>query len=210
VTDRFVPTGARRDPIESIEWVPAESLHANHWNPNRVFRAELTLLERSLLSTGWIQPLLANNNGTIIDGFHRWRLSQDSDEIFQRYKGYVPVARLDVPDDMAMAITVRINRAKGSHSAVSMSSLAHAIIHDHGWTREQLADEIGATLDEVDLLLQDDVFTKKRVKDWAYAEAWYPGANGDPRNVTEPTIPTGYRGTGIMALTEAEANGVLD
>lgn len=49
----------RKDPIDTIVWTPAEELHPNDWNPNRVLTAELVLLERSLLSTGWIQPVLA-------------------------------------------------------------------------------------------------------------------------------------------------------
>ena len=39
----------RKDPIDTIVWTPAEELHPNDWNPNRVLTAELVLLERSLL-----------------------------------------------------------------------------------------------------------------------------------------------------------------
>ena len=46
------------DPIDHIRWVPADTLDANTWNPNRVHLAELRLLERSLLSTGWLLSLI--------------------------------------------------------------------------------------------------------------------------------------------------------
>lgn len=162
------------DPIDAIAWVDGASLRANHWNPNRVHKPELRLLEHSLLTTGWIQPILANPTGLIIDGFHRWRLSQDSKVVRERWAGRVPVATLDVDDATAMAITVRINRAKGSHVAVEMHRLVHDLLTVHGWDREQVAKEIGATLHEVDALAQEGVFAAKGIKQWAYSQAWYP------------------------------------
>lgn len=163
------------DPISNIEWLDASTLHANYWNPNRVHKPELKLLEHSLLSTGWIQPILANKNGMVIDGFHRWRLSQDSTAVKERYHGKLPVATLPVEDDVAMAITVRINRAKGTHVAVEMHKLVQSLVEQHNWSREQIAKEIGAHVNEVDLLLQEGVFTSKDIKSWSYSKAWYPG-----------------------------------
>lgn len=162
------------DPIEAIEWRDVDSLQANHWNPNRVHKQELRLLEHSLLSTGWIQPILVNTNGIIIDGFHRWRLSSDSKRIRERWGGKVPCAVLDVGDDTAMAITVRINRAKGTHVAVEMHRLVAMLLTDYDWTVEQVAKEIGATKDEVELLARDGVFEAKGISSWAYSKAWYP------------------------------------
>jgi ParB-like chromosome segregation protein Spo0J len=164
-----------KDPINEIVWRPVEELRANHWNPNRVHKMELRLLEHSLMSTGWIQPILANETGLIIDGFHRWRLSQDSKAVRARYDGKVPVATLPVDDATAMAITVRINRAKGTHVAVEMHKLVTSLIIDYKWEREQVAKEIGATLAEVDTLTQEGIFAAKGTATWAYSNAWYPG-----------------------------------
>lgn len=167
-----------RNPIDEIVWRDAIDLKANYWNPNRVHKQELRLLEHSLLSTGWIQPILINENNLIIDGFHRWRLSCDSKKITAAFNGKVPTAMLPVDDATAMAITVRINRAKGTHIAVEMHKLVHALLTEHHWSREQIATEIGATLDEVDILAQDGVFAAKNIASWAYSQAWYPGENG--------------------------------
>ena len=162
------------DPIDHIRWVPADTLDANTWNPNRVHLAELRLLERSLLSTGWLQPLLVNPERLIIDGFHRWRLSQDSDAVRGRWRGRVPVAVLDVDRPTAMLMTIRINRAKGTHVAIEMSNIVRELIELHGVDRGTIAKEIGGTKDEVDLLAQADVFEAKGTKNWAYSQAWYP------------------------------------
>lgn len=163
-----------KDPIDDIVWKDVDSLRANHWNPNRVHKPELKLLEHSLLSTGWIQPVLINKDNLIIDGFHRWRLSQDSKAVRERYNGKVPTAVLPVDDAEAMAITVRINRAKGTHVAIEMHKLVHDLVMVHGWTSNKVAQEIGASLQEVDVLMQDGIFAARKIKDWAYSQAWYP------------------------------------
>lgn len=168
------PTGG--DPIDSIRWVPADTLDANTWNPNRVHLAELRLLERSLLSTGWLQPLLVNPDRLIIDGFHRWRLSQDSTACMARWHGKVPVAVLDVDKPTAMLMTIRINRAKGTHVAIEMSAIVRELIEDFGVEPALIAKEIGGTREEVELLSQEGVFAAKGIKNWAYSKAWYPVA----------------------------------
>lgn len=166
------------DPIDQITWKPADSLHANDWNPNRVMSPELKLLEANLLSIGWVQPILATPTGMIIDGFHRWRLSQDSATVKARWSGLVPVATLDMTDDEAMALTVRMNRAKGIHVAVHMHHLVARLIEDHGWERERVAKAIGAPLAEVDILTREGVFAIKGIDKWAYSKAWYPEETG--------------------------------
>jgi len=80
-----------KDPINRIEWRDAASLEANNWNPNVVFTPELRLLERSILLTGWTQPILITADGLIIDGFHRVRLALDSRAILERYGGKLPL-----------------------------------------------------------------------------------------------------------------------
>lgn len=176
--DRLEATPHGADPINHILWVPAASLVSNHYNPNRVHKPEMRLLERSLLLTGWLQPLLVNPDRIIIDGFHRWRLAQDSQRIQQRWGGRVPVAVLDLSEPEAMMMTIRINRAKGTHVAVHMSAIVHALIEKHFYDPQEIAAGIGANLDEVRLLAQDGVFEIKGIKDWAYSQAWYPAEDG--------------------------------
>ena len=164
----------KKDPIDLIEWRPAKELKANNWNPNWVFTPELKLLEYSILTQGWIQPILINPNDIIIDGFHRHRLALESPHLQSKYGGLVPTATMNVDDAHAMMLTVRINRAKGSHVAIKMNALVQQLVQDFGLTRNEVAQEMGMTLDEVDLLLMDGVFEAKKIKDWQYSKAWYP------------------------------------
>lgn len=162
------------DPINNIQWLNAEDLDGNDYNPNVVFTPELKLLERSILKTGWVQPILISKDNIIIDGFHRWRLSQDSKKIVELYAGKVPCAIIELEKPQAMILTVRMNRAKGSHIAVQMSQIVHQLIDEFKIDIQELAQEIGATKDEIDLLYQDGVFKMKNISKYKYKNAWYP------------------------------------
>ena len=162
------------DPLNNIQWLDANELQANDYNPNAVFSPELRLLERSILKTGWVQPVLISRDNVIIDGFHRWSLSKDSKKIREKYKGKVPCAVLEVDRGEAMVLTVRMNRAKGSHIAVRMSEMIKELIDTHKYDVDELAAELGATKKEIDLLYQDGVFKARNIKDYKYAKAWVP------------------------------------
>lgn len=164
-----------KDPISNIEWRDAATLVANDYNPNRVFSPEMKLLERSILLTGYVQPILVRKaEPDIIDGFHRHRLAQDSKALKARYGGMVPCAVLDVTRPQAMLLTVRMNRAKGTHVAVLMSNLVRELIDVHHYDPQELCAELGATMDEIALLHQESVFQLKGIDKWAWSPAWYP------------------------------------
>jgi ParB-like chromosome segregation protein Spo0J len=163
-----------KHPIESITWVEAEKLRANSYNPNVVYTPELRLLEYSLLTTGWIQPVLATQDLEIIDGFHRAHLARTSKKVREMTDGRVPCALLDLTEAERMMLTVRINRAKGSHIAVRMHELVDALIRVHGVTPAEIARQIGATKEEVDLLQQENVFKALNIEKHDYSKAWVP------------------------------------
>lgn len=171
-----------KHPIEQVQWRATTDLHPNTWNPNFVAGPELRLLERSLLTTGWVQPILAaEHDGSlrIVDGFHRWGLARTSKRLLQRDGGLVPVCTLALSLPEAMLLTVRINRAKGTHAAVQMHLLVHALLTEHGMEPQQVADEMGATLDEVNVLAQDGVFAVRNISEHLYSKAWRPRETGE-------------------------------
>lgn len=178
------PTPQREpDPIERIEWRDAAKLYANDWNPNVVFDRELTLLEHSLLTNGWIQPVLVSKSGMVIDGFHRWQLSATSPKLQARYGGKCPCVVLDITEAEAMLLTVRINRAKGSHQATRMSSLVKRLVDTHGMSREDIATGIGAVPGEVDLLYQDSIFKARNMEHYRFSKAWVPEEVAEPEQL---------------------------
>ncbi|MCU0439329.1 MAG: ParB N-terminal domain-containing protein [Raineya sp.] len=153
------------NPIEHWTWIDALELKANDYNPNFVLPAELELLELSIIQTGWVQPLLVTKDLVIIDGFNRATISR-----VNAWK--VPACVLDISESERMLLTIRINRAKGSHVAFKMSEVIKKLINEFGLEKSYVARSIGASLKEIDLLLEDDVFTRLNIKDHKYSKAW--------------------------------------
>lgn len=162
------------DPIDLIVWEEATNLRANSWNPNFVLDQELDLLALSILKSGWLHPIVISTNRLIIDGFHRWMLSLEHPGVSKKYRGKVPCVILPVSDAEAMVMTVRINRSRGTHAAVRMSDLVQSLIDEHGVNPLDLARDIGATKEEIDLLYQDSIFKAKNLDKYRYSKAWVP------------------------------------
>lgn len=161
-------------PIMNVKWLQVDSLKGNHYNPNVVFTPELKLLEYSIVKSGWIQPILISRDNVIIDGFHRWSLSKESKLIRDKFAGHVPCVVMDIPVWEAIMMTVRINRAKGTHVAIRMADIVQNLVDEHHLDEQQIAQGIGATLEEVRLLLQDNVFKARKLDDYRYSKAWIP------------------------------------
>lgn len=162
-----------KQPISNVQWIDVDLLKANDYNPNVVFKDEMKLLKFSIMKNGWIQPILITQDFCIIDGFHRATLAKKHKDI--TIDGKVPVVMMTMSEPERMMLTIRINRAKGSHVALKMSEIVHTLVHEHGVPVESVCDGIGARKDEVELLLMDNVFQKKGInEETEYSKAWVP------------------------------------
>lgn len=164
-------------PIANIRWIDASALDANDYNPNVVVTPEFKLLKFSLLKQGWIQPILVCSKGDrfeIIDGFHRATLAKTDKDIMAMTGGKVPVCVMDIDEAERKLLTIRINRAKGSHVAVKMHDIIVALINEHGKSLKEVCEGIGADKSEVELLLTENVFKKLDTESTPYSRAWEP------------------------------------
>lgn len=160
-------------PISNVQWVEVELLQANDYNPNVVFTDEMKLLKYSIEKSGWIQPILVTQDFVIIDGFHRATLAKTHKEI--TVNGKVPCVVMELSEPERMLLTIRINRAKGSHIAVKMSDIIHKLANDYGMSLDAIGQGIGARQEEVELLLMDNVFKLKHfTEESRYSKAWVP------------------------------------
>jgi len=48
----------KKHPVSHVQWVPAEQVRANDYNPNAVARPEMELLKISIESDGFTQPIV--------------------------------------------------------------------------------------------------------------------------------------------------------
>jgi ParB-like chromosome segregation protein Spo0J len=168
-----------KQPINRVQWVPVDQLNANDYNPNHVLAQEMRLLKHSMLEQGWIQPVLVSkaddeDTYTIIDGFHRATLVKTDKHVFNMTNGFVPCVIMDMTVPERKMLTVRINRAKGSHSAVRMHEIVAGLVSEHGLPVDAIMRGIGATRHEVDTLLTENLFKKFDVDNTPYSEAWKP------------------------------------
>lgn len=165
---------AIQDPIAHIKWVHVDELKSNDWNPNVVMTQEMKLLELNILELGWVQPVLINADNYIIDGFHRCTLSKLSKPLREKYSGLVPCAVLAITEPEAMMLTVRINRAKGTHVAFRMSDLIRRLVDVHKVSYSEIETKIGAYKGEVELLYKENVWERRDTKNHRYSDAWKP------------------------------------
>ncbi len=165
----------REEPVDYVQWIPAEQVTANDYNPNAVAPPEMRLLYISIREDHFTQPIVSthdieNNQYIIVDGFHRNRVGKEYRDIRERLHGYLPIVTTDKPIDERMASTIRHNRARGKHAVSPMSDLVAALYRD-GWPDDRIAKELGMELDEV-LRLKQITGLPEIFADREYSKAW--------------------------------------
>lgn len=147
------------EPVDCVQWIEADQVSANDYNPNSVAPPEMKLLEHSITEDGYTQPIVAWRNGAgfeVIDGFHRNRVGRESKAVRSRVHGYLPLtiindARLDKGD--RIAATIRHNRARGKHRVEAMSDIV-VELKRRNWSDDKIGRELGMDPDEVLRLCQ--------------------------------------------------------
>jgi len=163
----------RKDnPIDRIEWIDAKDLKMNDYNPNTVVKQELKLLEFSILKNGWIQPILISEDRTVIDGFHRALLSKTSEKVIKAFKGQVPCVVMDIDEKDRMMLTIRINRAKGTHNGYKMHKIVHKLKNELNVKEQEIMEQLGMSKKELDLLSLDGVFERLEIGSHEYSMSW--------------------------------------
>jgi ParB-like chromosome segregation protein Spo0J len=162
-------------PVDFVEWVKNENVHANDYNPNSVAPPEMKLLERSIEADGYTQPIVTwpNNGYEVVDGFHRHRVGKESEIVKKMVMGYLPVVSLSIDRherNDRMAATIRHNRARGKHSVSAMSEIV-VELKRRFWSDEKIAKELGMEPDEV-LRLQQIKGLAFAFKDYDFSESW--------------------------------------
>jgi ParB-like chromosome segregation protein Spo0J len=147
------------EPVDLVEWIAADSVHANDYNPNTVAPPEMELLRLSIMADGYTQPIVTmpdDDGRVVIDGFHRHRVGKEMPDVAARIHGYLPVVRIrqDREDrNDRIASTIRHNRARGKHRIDAMSDIV-VELKRRNWADERIARELGMEADEVLRLCQ--------------------------------------------------------
>ncbi len=165
------------EPVDLVLWLPCDAVAGNDYNPNTVAPPEMRLLELSITSDGYTQPIVAHPVGDgdeVVDGFHR-HLVGKREPVRSRVYGYLPVTRIkaDRADiENRIAATIRHNRARGKHGVDSMSNIVVALSR-RNWSDDKIARELGMDPDEV-LRLKQVSGLAELFSDREFSEAWEP------------------------------------
>lgn len=169
----------RSEPVDLVQWVPAESVTANDYNPNSVAPPEMELLRLSIMADGYTQPIVTNvedETRIVVDGFHRNRVGKECKDVHQRVHGYLPVVQIkssQTDRGDRMAATIRHNRARGKHRVEAMSEIVLELKR-RNWSDEKIGKQLGMDPDEVLRLTQISGLAEM-FADKEFSEAWEPG-----------------------------------
>lgn len=164
------------NPVECVQWVKADKVIANDYNPNAVAPPEMELLHTSIQEDGYTQPIVVwYHDGIyeVVDGFHRNRVGKEYEDIRERIFGYLPVVvinndREDKGDRIAS--TIRHNRARGKHKVEAMSDIVIELKR-RNWSDKKIAKELGMDADEV-LRLSQITGLAEMFADKDFSQAW--------------------------------------
>lgn len=162
------------DPVDLVQWVPAENVQANEYNPNRVAPDEMKLLYTSIRLDGFTQPIVAYSLGggqyEITDGFHRNRVGKEYPDIASRMYGYLPLSVIEKPLDERIGSTIRHNRARGTHQIRPMSEIVVSLT-EMGWSEEKISQNLGMELDEI-IRLKQISGLKEAFQNHRFSKSW--------------------------------------
>ena len=167
-------------PVYGVRRVPIDKVRANEYNPNRVAPPEMRLLYDSIKQDGYTMPIVCYYNEKddmyeIVDGFHRYTVMLQHQDIYDREHGMLPVSVIDKPIDERMASTIRHNRARGTHDVDLMSNIV-AELHKVGRSDAWLAKHLGMDQDEI-LRLKQITGLAEAFKDHEFSRSWEPGTD---------------------------------
>lgn len=166
----------KNEPVDCVQWVKADSVTANDYNPNSVAPPEMKLLEHSITEDGYTQPIVSwKHDGTheVVDGFHRHRVGKESKKVSARIHGYLPLVIInDERSDKSdrIAATIRHNRARGKHKVEAMSDIVIELKR-RNWSDDKIARELGMDADEV-LRLCQITGLAELFQNQQFSEAW--------------------------------------
>lgn len=175
------------EPVDFVRWVPNPLVHANDYNPNSVAPPEMKLLEHSIMSDGYTQPIVSwpkDGEYEVVDGFHRHRVGKESETVRERVFGYLPVVKINTErqdKNDRMAATIRHNRARGEHRVDSMADIV-VELKRRFWSDEKIAKELGMEADEV-LRLTQVTGLAGLFSDREFSEAWIAETFDDVQGV---------------------------
>jgi len=153
-----------------VDDYPLEKLKLNNWNPNKMDKAKFESLVRSIKERKFIVPIVANKDGIISDGEHRYLASKEC------ALTAVPVILVDMTEDELKLSTLGLNGIKGENSPLAMAKLLQEL--NQHFSLKEIASLIGGgeseLKDKLELLKLPDGLIEKLKEDAKIQEQLMP------------------------------------
>ena len=127
---------------DEIKYIPLTNIKPNPYQPRKVFsKRSLEELSQSIQSYGVIQPIsvrkIGEENYELVAGERRLRAS----EIASLEK--IPAIVINLKDQDSAAIALIENLQREDLNFLEESEGYYNLIHDHGFTQQELAEKVG-------------------------------------------------------------------
>lgn len=157
-------------PVMNTKLVPIEKVIANDYNPNKVAKPEMKLLQKSIEDNGFCFPVAVIYDSErdlyiIVDGFHRYTVAKDYLKLKE-----LPVVVLKHDIKKRMAATIQFNRARGTHQILDMSKIVSDLFLK-GWNDEEIMEHLGMEKDEV-IRLKQISGLKEAFSNHEFSKSW--------------------------------------
>lgn len=152
-----------------IEYAAIDSIKPNGYNPNRQSEKEFAMLQESMQTDGFTQPIIVQRaSREIVDGEHRWRAA--------RAKGLetVPIVLVDMTEEQMRISTLRHNRARGSED-LELSTQVLKDLRELG-ALDWAQDALKLSDLEMNVLINDVPVSEALAAD-QFTEGWAPARN---------------------------------
>lgn len=175
--------------------VPIDSIHPNKWNPNQMKGNVYDFLKRSIKKRGFIQPIVVTEEGTIIDGEHRFKALKELGAT------EVEVKVLHISEADAKAETINFNLTKGVLDVDKLGKLLLEL--DSEWGKDLLKENVVMEQKQIDAAIRASQMIKKDTESCSLEEATKIGTtikSGDVFSLGNHTLRCGDS----LVLSEVE------
>jgi len=160
----------KNHPVSFVKWVPVNKIYANDYNPNNVPPPEMKLLNLSIKSDGFTQPIVVwavNDGYEVVDGFHRHLVGK------KLGLSHLPIVIINsdrTEKQDRISSTIRHNRARGKHQIGAMSDIVIEL-SKRNWSDKKIGKELGMDEDEV-LRLKQISGLSEMFQDEDFSRSW--------------------------------------
>lgn len=161
------------NPIDTITYIPIAELTPAPWRVTYTLKPDMITVAESLLALGWVQPIVARRDGTIIDGHARVFLATNDPRLEHLGQGSVPVVTLDLDDATSLTTHIQLNRGRGNIQAKRLSRAIKRLLAA-GWSDDQICASLNMDFEEFDLLADGSLIKTKKLAEHKWSPAWIP------------------------------------